>query len=543
MRKPIILVGFLLLMAGSALAQDGDYPKVETSPGFMYIHSPFSFTTPGGTSVSNSFNCAGGGGTIAYNFSSLVGIAADLGGCKFFGQTIPALSSKISGTDFTYMFGPRLTFRGSSPFQPFAELNFGGNRVSLSCDSGTVCSGTSYSKNAFALTVGGGFDIKLSRRFALRPIQAEYLYTRFGNSCSLPICNNNNNQNSFRLKSGIVMGWGGAAPVSPTAACSVQPSEVMVGEPISATVTASNFNPKHTLAYDWTGNGGQVTGKDTSAQIDTTNAAPGSYTVTAHVKDAKLKKNNEASCSATYTVKALPPKNPPTMSCSASPSSLQAGGSVTVTCTCTSPDSVPVSTASWTASGGTITGNGNTATLSTDGAAPGVITIGATCSDSRGLTAQASTQATIENPPPAPPKASKLSQCDFPNEKKPWRVDNTCKAILDDLATNLQQNPDSKLVIVGEADPSESPANLSAERAVDCKAYLVGGEAKQGIDASRIEVRTGSGGTKTAEFWVVPSGATFDSTGTQTVDESAVQAIPDHPKPMAKKKAAADNAQ
>jgi hypothetical protein len=159
------------------------------------------------------------------------------------------------------------------------------------------------------------------------------------------------------------------------------------------------------------------------------------------------------------------------------------------------------------------------------------------------LTGQGSTQATVENPPPPPPKAAKLSQCDFPNEKKPWRVDNTCKAILDDVAKNLQQNPDSKLVIVGNAEPTEKRKNLAGERAVDSKFYLTEGEAQQHIDPSRIEVRTGSGGTKTAEYWIVPSGATFDSTGTESVDESRVKAIPDHPKPVAHKKAAAKKAQ
>ena len=49
-----------------------------------------------------------------------------------------------------------------------------------------------------------------------------------------------------RLRTGMVFNWGGAEPVTPAAACSVQPTEVMVGEPITATVTASNFNPKHT---------------------------------------------------------------------------------------------------------------------------------------------------------------------------------------------------------------------------------------------------------------------------------------------------------
>jgi outer membrane protein OmpA-like peptidoglycan-associated protein len=212
-----------------------------------------------------------------------------------------------------------------------------------------------------------------------------------------------------------------------------------------------------------------------------------------------------------------------------------AGNSVTVTCSCTSQDGVPVNVSGWTASSGTLSGSGSTATLNTNGANPGPITVSATCTDSRGLTAQASTQATVENPPPPPPKAAKLSQCDFPNEKKPWRVDNTCKAILDDVAKNLQQNPDSKLVIVGNSEPTEKRKNLAGERAVNSKFYLVEGEAQQHIDASRIEVRTGGGGTKTAEFWIVPSGATFDSMGSQNVDEMKVKNVPDHPKPAAKK--------
>jgi len=65
---------------------------------------------------------------------------------------------------------------------------------------------------------------------------------------------------------------------------------------------------------------------------------------------------------------------------------------------------------------------------------------------------------------------------------------------------------------------------------------------KQGIDPSRIEVRTGGAGTKTAEYWVVPAGATFSGSGTETVDESKVKAVPDHPAP-AKKKAAKPKAQ
>jgi hypothetical protein len=228
------------------------------------------------------------------------------------------------------------------------------------------------------------------------------------------------------------------------------------------------------------------------------------------------------------------------MSCSASPASLQAGGSSTITCTCTSPDNVPVTVSGWTASSGSVSGSGNTATLDTTGASAGPVTVSATCADSRGLNTPASTQVTVENPPPPPPQASKLTDCDFANMakiKKPWRVDNECKGKLDDVAKNLQQNADNKLVIVGNAEPTEKRPNLAAERAVNSKAYLTGGEAKLGIDPNRIETRTGSAGTQTAEYWIVPGGGTFSAEGTQAVDESVVKAVPDHPRAAPKKKA------
>lgn len=218
MRKLFVVAGLLLLAGGAAIAQD--FPKVETSPAFMYIRMSPNLTnsfTVDGTTITGSqgINCAGAGGTLAYNFTSLIGMAADMGGCKVFSNAY-GLGNTINGSLFTYLFGPRLTLRNSSKFQPFFELNFGGTRVSLKCkNSASTCldvagAGT-YTKNAFAMTVGGGFDVKMNKKIALRLIQAEYLYTRFGNNCSLAVCSNNNNQNSFRLKSGVVISWGGGS--------------------------------------------------------------------------------------------------------------------------------------------------------------------------------------------------------------------------------------------------------------------------------------------------------------------------------------------
>lgn len=533
----VVIFGLLFTLAVSLLSSpafaqsDSTPPKWDLFVGYQWLHpggqvpTPFSdFNNPTPYTVPDMPH--GFGFSATYNFDAHWGLEGDIG------HNWAERGSGSGVYESTGSIGPRFIWRTDNA-NYFVHTLVSLNRVNVPGLNPW---------NGIGAILGGGMDLPIRKWLAIRLFEADYVWARHDYASFAAASEGNNLRNpSFdgaRLRTGLVFSWGGAPPVTPAASCSVQPTEVMVGEPITATVSASNFNPKHTVTYTWTGNGGVVTGKDTTAMIDTTNAAPGSYTVTAHVTDAKMKSNNEASCSANYTVKPLPPKNPPTMSCTASPSTVQAGATVTVTCSCTSPDSVSTSVASWTASSGNISGSGNTATLNTSGAAPGTITVGATCTDSRGLTGQATTQVTVENPPPPPPKAAKLSQCDFPNEKKPWRVDNTCKAILDDVAKNLQQNPDNKLVIVGNAEPTEKRKNLAAERAVNSKFYLVEGEAQQHIDASRIEVRTGSGGTKTAEYWIVPSGATFDSTGTESVDESKVKNVPDHPKPAAKKAAA-----
>ena len=90
-----------------------------------------------------------------------------------------------------------------------------------------------------------------------------------------------------RLRTGLVFNFGFPTLAIPAASCSIQPSEVMVGEPVTATTSATNFNPKHTLSYTWNSTGGKVTSKDNTASIDTNGVAGGTYTVTAHVTDPK----------------------------------------------------------------------------------------------------------------------------------------------------------------------------------------------------------------------------------------------------------------
>ncbi len=502
-----------------------DFPKAELFVGYQWWNPggnlpifppsgppPVAFKLP---SVSQGF-----GTNLAYNFTKYWALEGNYGGNwnRYVSNTAVAV-------------GPKLTWRGDG-INFFVHTLLGFDRLSSRGLEDTI---------GIAAILGGGMDLKIWKPLSLRLFEADYQLERVNFSHNVGLEDSALRRQTFngeRLTTGLVFNFGGAAPPAVAAACSVQPAEVMVGEPVHATVSASNFNPKHTLTYTWATTGGKIEGKDTSATIDTNGVFGGSYTATATVTDPKAKKNNTASCTANFTVKE-PPKNPPQMSCSANPTTVQAGGTSTITCNCTSPDNVPVTVGGWTASGGSISGNGNTATLSTTGASSGPITIGATCTDARGLTASSSSTVTVENPPPPPPQATKVNECQYPNLKKPWRVDNTCKAELDDVALKLQQDPDAKLVVVGNADPKEKRKNLAAERALNVKAYISGGEAKQNIDASRIEARTGNEGTMATEQWIVPAGATFPEAGTTTpVDEMKVKAVPDHPKPVAKKKAA-----
>jgi hypothetical protein len=506
--------------APSAQSSD-DFPKAEFFIGYQWLNPGGNIPTTGSAPVAFSLPSIpqGFGTNLAYNFTKIWALEGNYGGDW---NRYAAIS--------VFSVGPKLTWR-SDGVNFFAHTLLGFGRFSSRGLDST---------NGVAAVLGGGMDIKIWKPLSLRLFEADYQLQRVNFSNNVPPQDPELRRQTFdgvRLETGLVFNFGGAPEIPVAAACSVQPAEVMVGEPVNATVAASNFNPKHTLTYTWASNGGKIAGKDTGASIDTNGVSGGSYTVTATVTDARAKKNNTASCTASFAVKE-PPKNPPQISCSASPTTVQTGTSSNISCTCTSPDNVPVTVGGWTASGGSISGNGNTATLDTSGATSGPISINATCTDSRGLRASASSSVTVENPPPPPPQATKVNECAYPNLKKPWRVDNTCKAELDDVALKLQQDPDAKLVVVGNAEPTEKRKNLAAERALNVKAYISGGEAKQNIDPSRIETRTGNAGTATSEQWIVPAGATFpEADSTTPVDETKVQPVPDHPKPVARKRA------
>ena len=346
----------------------------------------------------------------------------------------------------------------------------------------------------------------------------------------------------------VPMGCKKAPPITLSAAAT--PPAVFPGEPVSVSATAGSVdvNKKNNVIYSWSGTG--VTGSGTTATVATAELAPGSYTVKAEVKEGKkgkegLKPGQTADASASFTVKQF---EPPTISCSASPSTIKPGETSAVTASGVSPQNRPL-TYTYSAAAGSISGSNATATFSSVGAPTGTTSITCNVSDDKSQTATASTSVTITAPyvPPVP-HTQALASIDFGKDaKRPTRADNEAKAVLDEIALALQKQPDAKLVVVGEANAKEKAktakeqtaalkhkhlkvSDLAAERAVNVKDYLV---SEKGIDASRISVATGTADDQKVENYLVPAGANFaaDVQGTTPVDETVVKAQARKPLP------------
>jgi sulfur relay (sulfurtransferase) complex TusBCD TusD component (DsrE family) len=192
------------------------------------------------------------------------------------------------------------------------------------------------------------------------------------------------------------------------------------------------------------------------------------------------------------------------MSLSANPMDLVAGGNVNLSASCTSPDSVAVSVANWTSTAGSVSGSGSSATLSTAGAPAGPVTVTATCTDSRGLTGQASTQITLENPPPPPPVVDKALEARLslhsiyfvvaqpgPNDPKGGLLasqQRTLTALAADFKKYLEAKPDAHLILGGHADHRgsvEFNQALTERRVGSTKSFLVA----QGVPEANIDTK------------------------------------------------------
>jgi opacity protein-like surface antigen len=231
MRNTLLILGLALLLGTLASAQE--YPKSEVYTGFTYIRvAPSNHV--------NAFNAVGGLGSFQYNINEAFGIVAEFGGItngniSGFGRNFPG-----DQTQFSYLFGPRVTYDKTGKFEPFVELLFGGahNSRSFSVPNTaiplnpviprgiTVEPGATHTKfrstqNAFAMAFGGGLDIAVKHGLAVRPFEIDYFPTHFSpfnfstsglpqvNPQVFPGFNTTQWQHNIRVSLGVAFRFGG----------------------------------------------------------------------------------------------------------------------------------------------------------------------------------------------------------------------------------------------------------------------------------------------------------------------------------------------
>lgn len=143
-------------------------------------------------------SCAGGGGSGAARVSPTLQVLAEVSGC----QVLRMPEFNQSGDSLFYGGGARWTPRAARKLSPYAEVLFGGRKVTHETDDGALRdklmkewndgSGTSghypmrkdwsveVSNNGPSVALGGGLDVVMTRAFAWRLVSVQYTHTWMG---------------------------------------------------------------------------------------------------------------------------------------------------------------------------------------------------------------------------------------------------------------------------------------------------------------------------------------------------------------------------
>jgi hypothetical protein len=156
MRK-LLLIGVLIFTCGSLFAQD-DYPKAEVFGGFSLLN-----TDMGGL-WRDRLSFYGFQANGAFNLDKKFGIEADFGG-QFKSE------DNITVHMYEFLFGPRFAVRQDKATM-FVHALFGGMNIGAEGDS----------TNGFAMGFGGGLDLNMNDRLAVRVVQFDWIPSRFTES-------------------------------------------------------------------------------------------------------------------------------------------------------------------------------------------------------------------------------------------------------------------------------------------------------------------------------------------------------------------------
>jgi hypothetical protein len=199
MRRFIFLLIIGLFLSIPSFAQEVIYPKAEVFGGFSISSSAISSTDPTtGLTSSLRESFMGWQGSVNGNLTHHLAIVGDFGGQYKTVAGIPMNS-------YQFLFGPRIVFRAPR-ITPFVHAMFGGVKEgigSLSFTdplSGVTITTPSVSTTGLGLAMGGGLDVNLNDRLALRVPQFDWTPMHVGGVWT---------SNVIRIGIGLVVKTGG----------------------------------------------------------------------------------------------------------------------------------------------------------------------------------------------------------------------------------------------------------------------------------------------------------------------------------------------
>ena len=192
-RRMRIFVNTLLLsLTTAAVAQQKPSNTIDASITFSELRA----NAPVGSC--GCFWMAGGTGEISYpvwrNFSAVAEVAGHTTG------HIPDFNTGLSL--LSGMGGVRLRVPNHTRFQPFAQALFGGVHGFDSYFPAPVGKLPTSYDTSFALAVGGGLDVTISKHVWIRALKADYNYSGLRNL-------QGDHQNQLRIGAGILFRAGG----------------------------------------------------------------------------------------------------------------------------------------------------------------------------------------------------------------------------------------------------------------------------------------------------------------------------------------------
>ena len=176
MKRSFYAICLILVVSLSAIGQEKtEVPRVELFGGYA-----------------NGLSSQGWNGSVAVNVNKWFGVVADFGG-QYINTREADFQEKIKS--HTYLAGPQISFRFKR-VTPFVRVMAGGASVKATAvESGQTFT---FAENSFVMGAGGGLDVRVNKRVAIRAFQLDYMRTKFfGES-----------QHNGRISFGLVLRFG-----------------------------------------------------------------------------------------------------------------------------------------------------------------------------------------------------------------------------------------------------------------------------------------------------------------------------------------------